>query len=104
MGRRPIIGEFTGIRKSIEWRGGTSGTGDKGNVRTVKHQLESRIGRRIEGDHNLIPWLIKHARQLVNRHKVREDGKTSHCRVRGKAFKRVTMEFGECVWYLKPGS
>ena len=51
-----------------------------------------------------LPWLIKHAAALLNRFQVGADGMTPHRRLRGKKFNRAMVEFGECIWYLKPGT
>ena len=32
-----------------------------------------------------------------------KDGKSACERLKGKRFKREVAEFGECVWYFKPG-
>ena len=65
---------------------------------------ETRCKRKIEETHNILPWLIMYAAMLENICKVGEDGKTAYERRRGKKFKRDTTEFGESIWYLKPGS
>ena len=76
----------------------------QGMTRVIKEGLEEKLGERITTEHNLVPWLVKHAAQLVTRYRIREDGKTAHEKIRGKKFRRETAEFGECVWYLKPGT
>ena len=76
----------------------------QGQFRTLKEGLEERTGKRVPGDNAILAWMVKHAGQLINRYRVREDGRTSHERIRGKKFRREVAEFGECVWYLKPGS
>ena len=45
-----------------------------------------------------------YAAMLINICHVGEDGKTAYERRRGKKFKRELPEFGESVWYLKPGT
>ena len=51
-----------------------------------------------------IPWIVKHAAALLNRFQLGLDGMTPHRRLRGKKFNRAMVEFGECIWYLKPGT
>ena len=72
-------------------------------VRAVKGSLESRYGQHIPRDHPSVPWLIRHASQTLNRFHIGKDGKTAYERMKGKQFKREVAEFGECVWYFKPG-
>ena len=76
----------------------------EGMVRTYKLALEARIGAEIPEDHNIIPWLIKHAAASLNRYNVGKDGLTPYRRLRGKNFRKEVADFGESVWYLKPKS
>ena len=75
----------------------------QGQVRTTKAALESRYENRITEDHPCLPWLVAHSADTLRRFQVHKDGKTAYQRVRGKVFRREVMEFGECVWYYKPG-
>ncbi len=75
----------------------------QGQVRTTKAALESRYENRITEDHPCLPWLVSHSADTLRRFQVHKDGKTAYQRVRGKAFRKEVMEFGECVWYYKPG-
>ena len=76
----------------------------QGQVRTLKMSLETRYQMKVEESHNVLPWLIMYAAMLINICRVGEDGKTAYERRRGKKFKRELPEFGESIWYLKPGS
>ena len=68
-------------------------------IRTVKAALEHRLGCKLDKEHPILPWLIRHASATINRYSVGKDGKTAHQRVRGRPFSAATTEFGECVWY-----
>ena len=59
---------------------------------------------KIQEGHNVLPWLIMYAAMLLNICRVGEDGRTAYERRRGKKFRREVPEFGESIWYLKPGS
>ena len=76
----------------------------QGQVRTLKDALETRYGIKVLGGHTCLPWLVSHAGNLISRYKKMEDGRAAYERVKGRAFTRSIAEFGECVWYLKPGS
>ena len=76
----------------------------QGQVRTLKTALESRYQMKIGEAHNVLPWLIMYAAILINICSIGEDGKTAYERRRGKSFKREIPEFGESIWYLRPGS
>ena len=54
-------------------------------VRTLKLNLESRISETLKTTHKVIPWLIGHAVDLVNKIQVGQDGKTSFERVQREA-------------------
>ena len=75
-----------------------------GQVRTLKMSLETRYNRKIGEGHNILPWLIMYAAMLINICSIGEDGKTAYERRRGKKFKRELPEFGESIFFLKPGS
>ena len=74
----------------------------QGQLRTMRLALQSRYKSPIRSDHPIMPWLIKHAAFLLDISKVGDDGRTAYERRRGKRFKKVVPELGECVWYLKP--
>ena len=76
----------------------------QGRIRSVKLNLESRYGRRIQRNENIVPWMIRHAVQMRNRVAIGQDGKTSWKILKGRDFKRDVAEFGECVWYLEAKS
>ena len=75
-----------------------------GQVRTLKMSLETRYKMKIEEGHNVLPWLVMYAAMLLNICSVGEDGRTAYERRRGKKFRREVPEFGESIWYLKPGT
>ena len=70
----------------------------------MKDALESRLGKRIGEENNLVPWLVSHAAATVNWRRKDQEGSTAYRRWKGKEFKTVVAEFGECVWYLKAAS
>ena len=78
----------------------------QGQVRTLRDALEVRYQQRMMGDSTLIPWMIQHAVGILNRYRMGgdRDGRTPHHRVKGRKFNQAVVEFGECVWYLKPES
>ena len=73
-------------------------------VRTMRSALEEKYARKIEGTHLIIPWMIRYAANVLSWYIVGDDGKTAYERLKGKLFTRKTVEFGECIWYIKAGS
>ena len=45
-----------------------------------------------------------HPAMPLNMCSVGEDGRTAYERRRGKQFRREVPDFGESIWYLKPGT
>ena len=76
----------------------------QGQVRAVKDAFEARYGYELKPEDNVIPWMVAHAASLISRYHKGPDGLTAHRRLRGKEFRVDVCEFGECVWYMKPGS
>ena len=76
----------------------------QGHIRTIKDGLEEIYQQKVAGAHPSMPWLVCHSAGVKNKLQVGEDGKTSYEGVRGKPFRGEWVEFGECVWFLKPRS
>ena len=72
----------------------------QGMVRSLKLALEARIGAEVPEDHPVVPWLVRHAAQAVNRYRIGSDGLTRHRRLKGRDFNKEVAEFGESVWFL----
>ncbi len=66
--------------------------------------MDTKYGIIIGGDHCSIPWLVRHAAATISRFTVGKDGRTVYQRLKGNSFNKEVVEFGECVWYLKPKS
>ena len=76
----------------------------QGQFRTMKDNLEARIGERLSETSVIVPWMVIHAARTLNRYHVGTDGKTAYRRWKGKDFKREVAEIGEQVMYLKAGT
>ena len=68
-------------------------------VRRLRKAIENRYNVTILVEHDIVPWLVRHAGFVHNRFQVGHDGKTPHTRVRGKDFDEAICEFGEIVYY-----
>ena len=67
----------------------------KGQMRTLKSNLENEIGQRIPVRHPLMAWLASHAAALTTWCAKGHDGRTAYERVRGKEFRTRLLAFGE---------
>lgn len=79
------------VERAIEELGGL--------IRTYKASLESRLGRKLPLTHPTVPWLIKHAANVINCFVVRACGKTSFERIKGRRCIEPIAEFGELVFF-----
>ncbi len=102
-----VLGQFEVIEEAAP-TGDSQSQGDAENAvelvqamaRSLKLALEARIGAEIPEEHPIIPWVIRHAAQVINRHRIGEDGLTRHRRLKGKNFDKEVAEIGESVWFL----
>ena len=76
----------------------------RGQIRVTKDALETRFGKKLGREHPILPWLISHTVENINRFQVGSDGKTAHERMRGRTFRRDIAEFGERVFYIRSES
>ena len=70
---------------------------EEGQIRTIKSDLESRIGTKIPSSHDIVPWLIEYAAVLINRGQVGADGRTAYERLKGKKVGLPGLQFGERI-------
>ena len=71
----------------------------KGQVRTLKDALESRIVANIDPSSKIMCWLVEYAATLMRRCSLGPDGRTAYQKMKGRVSKRGLVEFGEKVWY-----
>ena len=71
----------------------------QGQFRVLKDALESRHGRRLEGGHQAVPWLVMHAASVISRGRKYEQGFSAYRRWKRREFNKPVAEFGECVLY-----
>ena len=71
----------------------------QGQYRVIKDALESRQGRRIAGEHPVVPWMVMPAASVVNRSRKDDEGFSAYRRWKGREFTKPVAEFGECVLY-----
>ena len=68
-------------------------------MRVLRAGLQARLEHVLKGSHLVITWLVQHAADCLSKYQVGEDGKTAYERLKGKAFSRPSVEFGEKVHY-----
>ena len=68
-----------------------------GVLRTVKLDLEKRVGMTIPQTHPLMSWMVAYAAWMLTVRVVGSDGKTAFERTRHKPFVKRFVPFGEVV-------
>ena len=63
----------------------------------MKHATEMRVGGRLETNHSLISWMIRHCCWVFCRYHVRADGRTPHEVLRNNSYRGGLACFGEIV-------
>ncbi len=74
----------------------------RGVYRTLKLNLEERIGREVPPSHPLLTWLVEHTAVVLNACVRGNDGKTAWERARGRPFGMRIHEYGESVFWKQP--
>ena len=63
--------------------------------------MEERLGCKVNLDHPIVPWMVRHAAQLIARYQIRACGKTSYRQAKGHDSILPVCEFGETI-HFKP--
>ena len=102
------MGSNIAVRQSPAYKSQAQGSVERfhrtlmGQVRAIKLQLENNYGIKLNSNHPIMPWLVKHAAYLLNRYSIHLDGNTSYYRRWGKERKTPTCEFGDTILYMLP--
>ena len=73
-------------------------------VRTLRSRAEQVYEERIDTDHKLLPWMVRHAGWLITHYQVKADGKTPYERLRHRPYRGEVAEFAETVHYKDPNA
>ena len=69
----------------------------QGQLRTIKHHVETRTGACIEPGGVIFSWLIPYCADILNKFRVGADGRTAYERITSHACKVAQVGFGEVV-------
>lgn len=72
----------------------------KGLIRSLKDDLESRLGTSIPETHGLLSWLVRQAAYVYRQYSLGPDGRTPHERLTGRRSRPAVAEFCERVWWM----
>ena len=68
-------------------------------VRTLRAARGEKVGEPIGITHPEVPWMIRHACELITRFRVRTGGRTAYRRANGYDTVKPVVEFGEAIWF-----
>ena len=71
----------------------------KRQCRAMKSSLQEKLGIELVDGHHVLTWLARHGAFLISRYRVGADGRTPYERLKGKAWRRPMVTFGERVWF-----
>ena len=74
----------------------------KGLTRTMRSALEAKTGTKIRLEDPIVPWMVRHAAQIINVCRVREDGQTAWQKMTGRRFHSKMVPFAEMVMFKIP--
>ena len=74
----------------------------EGLMRTLKMDLENRLGRSVPNEHPLMHWLVEHVAWALTTRLRGHDGLSAYQRSRGKTYGKRLVRFGEKVLYKLP--
>ncbi len=74
----------------------------RGQYRSLRLCLESRLGKRIPVGHPVMAWLLEHTTNVLNAMHRGPDGLTPWTKARGRPFNLRLIGFGEKVLYKLP--
>ena len=57
---------------------------------------------RVDPQHKLVAWLVRHSALLITHYQVKADGETPHERLRRRPCNGQVVEFAETVHYKPP--
>ena len=72
----------------------------QGQLRTIKDNVEAKMGRKIRRDSNIFRWMIEWAAATLTRYRINSNGKTSYAMIKGRQPKTAIAGFGEKVLYM----
>ena len=92
------------VRQSPAYSSQTKGSVERfhrtllGQVRAPKLQLENNYGTHLTSKHPIMPWMVKHAAYLLNRHAIHADGNTSYVGTKNTRHQFVSLvkEYSTC--------
>ena len=74
----------------------------EGMLRTLKFELENKIGGRIPSDHPMVAWMTRHAADLITKLEIKQNGRTSYEMLKGRPYSGEVAGFGQKILFMLP--
>ena len=71
----------------------------QGQFRTLRHQLEQRIGKKLKKGSAIMSWLVNFTSEVLSKYKVHSNGRTSYEMMVGHRCKQTVCGFAETVHF-----
>ena len=71
----------------------------QGQVRTIKHYFERCTSKKLDIEHPLFQWLEMWSADIINKFRLREDGRTAYEVMSGHRCRHQVIAFGEAVQF-----
>ena len=71
-------------------------------LRTIKSCIEERLNTIIEPNHPIMEWMLPYTAAMITIMRKKSDGRTPWSKVKGRAFNRELVGFGETCLYKLP--
>lgn len=75
----------------------------KGQIRAIRSMLEAKYNTRLAETEPVFAWIPRHVANVINRYRVGADGRTSEWRRARRQWERLSVAFGEAVFYRRAG-
>ena len=75
----------------------------EGQTRALKMELEGRLNITIPAQHEIIPWIVRHAADVINKEEVKASGMTPYRAIKGRPYRGIITDFGRKVLYYIHG-
>ncbi len=75
------------------------GPASQWQLRAIKDASESRHQRRVEGEHQVVPWMVMHAASVINVWRQENEVFSAYRGWRCTEFTRPVAKIGERAWF-----
>eukprot|EP00959_Pyramimonas_sp_CCMP1952_P301812 6315014-Pyramimonas_sp.AAC.1 len=71
----------------------------EGQIRTMRLDMEARLGTKIDPSMDIWPWMARHAGWILERYHAKANHRTAYEDCFGKAYQGEVLKFGEAALF-----